>query len=71
MPPSEVMQPGMHPYWSIYYLVADCAAATAKATSLGGQVYVPPMTIEGAGIMSVLADPQGAVFALFKSTMSV
>jgi predicted enzyme related to lactoylglutathione lyase len=70
MPPSDVMQPGMHPHWSIYYLVADCAAAAAKATSLGAQVYVPPMTIEGAGIMSVIADPQGAVFAVFKSTMS-
>jgi predicted enzyme related to lactoylglutathione lyase len=69
MPPAEVMQAGMTPHWSIYYLVADCEAATAKATSLGAAVYVPPMTIEGAGVMSVLADPQGAVFALFKSTM--
>ena len=63
------MQPGMTPHWSIYYLVSDCEAATEKAKSLGAQVYVPPMTIEGAGIMSVVADPQGAVFALFKSTM--
>lgn len=70
MPPSEVMQPGMHPHWSIYYLVDDCAAMTEKGKSLGAQVCVPPMTIEGAGIMSVLADPQGASFALFKSTMS-
>ena len=69
MPPVEVMQPGMTPHWSIYYLVEDCDAATAKAVSLGASVYVKPMTIEGAGVMSVVADPQGAVFALFKSTM--
>ncbi len=29
---------------------------------------VPPMTIEGAGRMAVLADPQGAVFAMFKES---
>ena len=69
MPPEEVMQPGVHTHWSIYYLVTNCEAATEKATSLGAQVYVPPMTIEGAGVMSVVSDPQDAVFALFQSTM--
>ena len=37
--------------------------------SLGGRVIVSPMDIEGAGRMSVLNDPQGAGFALFKSAM--
>jgi predicted enzyme related to lactoylglutathione lyase len=65
-PPPEVLPPGVPPHWMIYYLVADCAASTDKAASLGARVFVPPMTIEGAGVMSVLADPQGAAFALFQ-----
>jgi predicted enzyme related to lactoylglutathione lyase len=66
MPPAEHQQPGAPPHWMIYYLVSDCKASFEKATSLGARGYVPPMTIEGAGEMAVLADPQGAVFALFK-----
>jgi hypothetical protein len=69
VPPSEVMKPGIPPHWSIYYMVTDCEAATAKAVSLGAKVYMPPTPIEGAGIFSIVADPQGAVFSLFKSNM--
>ena len=69
MPPAEFQQPGVPPHWMIYYLVADCNASFAKATSLGASACVPPMTIEGAGQMAVLADPQGAVFALFQPKM--
>ncbi len=69
MPPAEMMQSGITPHWSIYYLVADCEKATAKAVSLGAKVIVPTMAIEGAGFMSVISDPQGASFSLFKSTM--
>ena len=41
----------------------QAAAATAKAQGLGAKVVVPPMPIEGAGIMSIIDDPQGAGFA--------
>jgi uncharacterized protein len=53
------------PHWLGYFLVADCDASTAKAAGLGARVYAPPMTVEGNLCYSVLADPQGAVFALF------
>jgi len=57
------------PQWLIYFQVADCDASTAKAKDLGAQVFTPPMSIENnpenALRYSVLADPQGAVFALF------
>jgi predicted enzyme related to lactoylglutathione lyase len=69
IPPEEAMRPGMPPHWSIYYQVANCDATTAKAQGLGAQVFLSPTKIEGAGVMSVIADPQGAVFALFESTM--
>jgi predicted enzyme related to lactoylglutathione lyase len=69
LPPAEFQQPGCTPHWMIYYMVADCDASFAKAASLGARAYVPPMTIEGTGRMAVIADPQGAVFALFQPKM--
>jgi predicted enzyme related to lactoylglutathione lyase len=48
-------------------MVKDCDAATAKAKDGGAKVYAGPMSMEGVGRWSVLADPQGAVFALFQS----
>jgi predicted enzyme related to lactoylglutathione lyase len=32
---------------------------------MGANLYVPPMTVEGVGRMAIMADPQGAVFAVF------
>ena len=37
------------------------------AKEMGAKLYLPPMTMEGVGRMAVIADPQGAVFAIFKS----
>lgn len=53
------------PHWLIYFQVADCDASTAKAKELGARAYVEPMSISDTVRFSVLADPQGAVFALF------
>ena len=47
--------------------VDDVDATAAKAKELGANLYLPPTTMEGVGRMSVIADPQGAVFAIFKS----
>jgi len=56
---------GAPPGWSGYVEVADVDAAAAKAVSLGGSVCMPPMDIPGVGRFAVVADPQGAVIALF------
>lgn len=53
-------------HWLPYIQVADCSAVTARAQSLGGRVLVPAMTVENQLHLSVVADPQGAVFALFQ-----
>ena len=55
------------PHWLLYFLAADCDAMTAKAQELGARVYAAPMTVGESVRFSVLADPQGAVFALFSS----
>lgn len=53
--------------WLVYFGCGDIDTDTAKASDLGGTVMVPPMEIPGTGRFSVLTDPQGAAFALFKS----
>ena len=66
IPPAAYRDPNMPPHWMIYIAVDDCDASTAKAMDLGANICMGPMTIEKTGRMSVLADPQGAVLALFQ-----
>jgi predicted enzyme related to lactoylglutathione lyase len=54
------------PHWLPYFAVADCDATAALAASLGAKTYVPPTAIEGMGRFAVLADPQGATFAIYR-----
>jgi predicted enzyme related to lactoylglutathione lyase len=54
------------PNWLVYFAVSDCGGQTALAQSLGGSVRVPPTDVAGVGRFSVLADPQGAVFAVME-----
>lgn len=65
VPPAEHQNPNVPPHWMLYYYVTNVAASTGKVKELGGRVYMGPMTIEKVGDMSVVADPQGASFALF------
>jgi predicted enzyme related to lactoylglutathione lyase len=68
IPPAEVLPPHIPSHWMVYYQVDSCVAMTEKAGELGARVYVNSMPVEGAGILSVLEDPQGAAFALFEVT---
>jgi len=67
VPPAEHLDPKAHPAWLIYVGVEDCPAVTKKAVSLGGTAYVDTMAIGEEGRISVIADPQGAVFAIHES----
>lgn len=63
--PDEMRKPGVPPHWMPYFMVGDLDASTARAKELGAAVYAPPMNV-GEGLrIAILADPQGAVFALF------
>src|SRR5262249_30834108 len=55
------------PHWIPYFQVAGCDQSTSLAKEIGGSVCVPPRDIENAGRFSVVADPQGAAFALFEA----
>ncbi len=56
--------PGAPPFWLAYFGVEDLDAALAKVSELGGAVHAGPIDIQVAKI-AVVADPQGAVFALY------
>lgn len=53
-------------HWLVYFAVDDVDAAHAKAVSLGATSYVKPMDIPGTARFAVLADPQGAAFAVLR-----
>lgn len=62
--------PEVPSYWLPYFAVANCDETTGKAQAAGGMVFVPPMDIEKVGRFSVIADPQGAPFAVIKLDMA-
>jgi predicted enzyme related to lactoylglutathione lyase len=64
--PEEAVKAGAVPHWMMYVLAADADASFALATSLGATVFVPVTAIPSIGRFAVLADPQGAAFALFQ-----
>lgn len=66
VPPAQHRGPDTPPHWQLYFWVENADAATALARELGAKVLMEPMTMEGVGRWSVVADPQGAVFALFQ-----
>jgi hypothetical protein len=63
MPPMIPAQVPQH--WLVYFAVDDTDATVAKATELGGAVRMPGMDTP-AGRIAVVADPQGATFAVIK-----
>ena len=58
--------PGAPSFWLAYILVDDIQASTKKAKSLGANVMKDVTEIPGVGSFSVLGDPMGAHFALWK-----
>lgn len=67
IPPASHRNPQAPPHWLIYFQVSDCESAAAKAKQLGATVHMPPRKMENVGTMAIMADPQGAVFAIFTS----
>jgi predicted enzyme related to lactoylglutathione lyase len=67
IPPANFRDPNVPPHWLVYFLVANCDETAAKAKELGAKTHLAPMTIEKVGRMAILADPQGAVFAIIQA----
>jgi predicted enzyme related to lactoylglutathione lyase len=67
IPPGSQHRPGAPAHWMTYFTVSDCDATAAEAKKLGATLYVPPTDFENVGRISIMADPQGAAFAIFKA----
>jgi hypothetical protein len=64
IPPAGFRDPNAPPHWLAYFYVSNCDETAAKTNELGGKTLLAPMAIEKVGRMAILADPQGAVFAV-------
>jgi predicted enzyme related to lactoylglutathione lyase len=67
--PEEAVAAGAPPHWLAYIGTPDVDATSTRAAELGGAVIVPPTDIPTVGRFAVIADPDGAVFALFAPAM--
>jgi predicted enzyme related to lactoylglutathione lyase len=57
--------PGVPSYWLVYFAVRDVSSTCAQTEAQGGTVLEPVHDIDE-GRFAVLADPAGAVFAVFE-----
>lgn len=65
--PEEARQAAAPPHWLTYISVRDVDATLAQASGLGARTYLEPMDVPTVGRLAVLADPQGATFAIFRA----
>jgi predicted enzyme related to lactoylglutathione lyase len=61
--------PNVPPHWLAYVGVDDIEASTKRAQELGGKVHLGVTKVGDFGLMSVIQDPTGAYFAMWKATM--
>jgi predicted enzyme related to lactoylglutathione lyase len=59
--------PGAPSVWIPYVLVANLAASTSKAKSLGAQIIKENVPVPNMGKFSIIADPTGAVLGLWEA----
>lgn len=58
---------GEHPFWMSYVSVGDVDACAGRAKTAGGVIHRAPTDIPGVGRFAIIADPNGATTAAFKS----
>jgi predicted enzyme related to lactoylglutathione lyase len=59
------------PAWLSYITVEDADATTTRAIELGASVLMDPFDVLTVGRMALLADPTGAVFAVWQPRDSI
>lgn len=64
---TEARKATTEPQWRGYVAAKDVDATAGRGKRLGGSVLIPGQDILGVGRFAVLADPQGAAFAVFAS----
>ena len=66
--PEEAAKMGVPPCWTGYVAVDDVKAYADKVKAAGGTIMRPPADIPNIGTFSVVLDPTGAGFILFRGT---
>ncbi len=69
--PEEAKSMGAPNHWLAYTVVPDVDATVAQVTELGGRVYKEGWDIPEVGRLAILADPQGATFAIYTPASEV
>jgi predicted enzyme related to lactoylglutathione lyase len=64
--PEDACKAGAKPGWMGYVAVDDVDARAAQVVREGGAIHRPAADIPTVGRFAIAADPQGAMFALFK-----
>jgi len=54
------------PHWRTYFTVDNVDQSAEKAKELDGTLVMEPMDVFDAGRMTMIQDPQGAIFALWQ-----
>jgi predicted enzyme related to lactoylglutathione lyase len=70
MPTPDGVPAAAPSFWLAYFGVENADEAFARAQELGGSVVMEPMSVSGVGRFGVLADPQGATFAVIQEEAS-
>jgi predicted enzyme related to lactoylglutathione lyase len=66
MMPMDASTPAhVPPHWLVHFAVHDCDDSVGQATAIGATLLVEPMDVPP-GRLAVLADPQGAAFAVIQ-----
>jgi hypothetical protein len=65
--PDDAKKTGTPSNWLPYVAVPDVDATVRRAVELGAHTYVAPQDIPTVGRFAVLADPDGATFAVYKA----
>jgi len=63
----EQRSQGVPPNWGLYVAVQSADDSARRATELGAQLFMPPFDVQSHGRMTVMADPTGAVFAIWQA----
>lgn len=64
--PDDARKMGSPSHWLSYVAVPDVNATVKEALDRGATTLVEPMDVPHVGRLAVLADPQGAAFAVFR-----
>ncbi|MEV3939124.1 VOC family protein [Glycomyces sp. NPDC049804] len=63
---SPAFLPGVPSRWTVYFRVAECADAVARAIGLGATVVMPASPVGEDLVYALLEDPAGFHFGLFE-----